>query len=406
MPRPLDAGVVGRAEPRVGAELHHLRPRRPRQRRAVVREPVSTTISCGGSGSRRERVQQRRQRPGRVVQHDDDRERHAPAAASASTARVRRAVSAQLSGAIASRPAASSRSRSAGSAATRSSASARPAASPGVHVERAVAEHLAQHGEVADDRGRAGGDALDRRQAEALEPRREHDGERARVERAEVLDVPEPAHPGRLDVDAAVARHDQLRLEPALARDPEARHEHVRRLARLERADREEVGVRGGRGRRSASRRGASGTVRTRSGSRPHSRISSPRTASVSHSTRAARRASRARAGRRVPEPLVAREVLRAHLPRAVVDGEHERGRRADRQRRRARAPTRRRSRRAARRAAGGRASAAAPNSTRAGSACRTASTPAGTVASPLGSSTRYSSSGYAEARASSRAAV
>ena len=279
-----------------------------------------------------------RRGPGRAVTPAARRaSRHAPAA-SASTARVRRAVSAQLSGAIASRPAASNCSRSAGSAATRSSASARPAASPGVDVERAAAEHLAQHGEVADDRGRAGGDALDRRQAEALEPRWEHDGERAGVERAEVLDVPEPPHPARLDVDAAVARHDQLRLQPALARDPEARHQHVRALARLERADREEVGVRGGRGgAREPARRQRRGPHAVRLQAPLADQLAAHHLGVAEHARRPPREPPRA--GRLVPGPLVAREVLRAHLPRAVVDGEDERGLRADRERRGRRGP-------------------------------------------------------------------
>ena len=129
-----------------------------------------------------------------------------------------------------------------------------------------------------------------------------HDGsttrQRAGVQRAEVVDPPEAPDPRRVDRHAALADDEELGLEPSLPGETEPLDEDVRGFARLERADEQEVATL--RPRRVAGEaRGASGTARTRSGASPHARITSPRTTSVSHSTRAARRASpRGRASR------------------------------------------------------------------------------------------------------------
>ena len=338
MARTLDARVVGGAEAGVGAELDDLRARRPRERRAVV----------GRGGVDDDQLR----RPGRRAS-DRSRAGSGPAESCStttsenvtpppprSTARVRRAVSRPARAARWPRGPRPAAARAApGRPRRASSAAASAAASPGRHVERAVAEHLAEHGQVADDRGRARGEPLDGREAEALQPRRQHDRERAGVERAEVVDAPEPP-------DARAPRAAS-RPSPAItssASSPRARARRKPRRARpapCAARGRRRTGSSGLRGRRrtatAAQPRGERDRG-TRAAAQPPLADSSSRTASVSHSTRAARRASRARPRGRCHSALVAREVLRARLPRAVVDGQDER-RAAERQRRRRRRP-------------------------------------------------------------------
>ena len=84
----------------------------------------------------------------------------------------------------------------------------------GRDVQRAVAEHLAEDGQVADDRRRTRREALDRRQPEALEPRRQDDRERAGVERAEVVDPAQPADPRAVRIQPALAGDHELGRRP------------------------------------------------------------------------------------------------------------------------------------------------------------------------------------------------
>ena len=150
--------------------------------------------------------------------------------------------------------------------------------------------------------------------------------------------MPVPAHARAASTSSRPSPHDpQLRLEPSLAGAAEALDQDVRRLARLERPDEQEVRCPSAAG-PSPSRRGASGTARTRDRLQPPlaDQLAAHDLGVAQHARGAAREP--ARAGRAVPDALVAREVLRALLPGAVVDRQHERGR-ADRQRRRGRGP-------------------------------------------------------------------
>ncbi len=191
MPRPLDAGVVGRAEARVAAELDDLRAagawRAPARRRtsrcrrrsaAAARAARRASASSAGSGPaeswRTTTIEKLTPPP--------------PPARRASAARSRPSSAARS----APGPPRAAARGAPGRPASASSASARRLGVAGRHVQRPVAEHLAEHRQVADDRRRTRGEPLDRRQPEALEPRRQHDGERARVERAEVVDPAEP----------------------------------------------------------------------------------------------------------------------------------------------------------------------------------------------------------------------
>ena len=326
MLRPLDAHVVGRPEPRVVPELDDLGPGRPRERRALVGRRGVHDDQLRRGGEPPERGEQRRERPGRVVEHDDDGERgHA---ASASTARVRRAVSAQVSGAILAWPAASRRRAERRVALEREQRVGERPGVPGRHVQRALAQHLAEHREVGDDRGRAGCQALDRREPEALEPRRQHDRQRAGVERAEVVDPPEPPHPRPARVEPALPDDHELGREPARPGAEEGVDQEVRRLARLEGADEQERGARALR--RREPPRGQRHGVDAVGGQAPRAdQVFAPHLGVGQHPRGSAGEAAGAGGG--VPGALVGREVARPLLPRAVVDGEHER-RVADRQ--------------------------------------------------------------------------
>ena len=195
MPRPLDARVVGRAEARVVAELDDLGARPPA--RAPGRRRTSRCrrrSAAAAAGSRPSEASSAGSGPAESCRTTTmENGRHA---ASASTARrAPRGLGPAERGDLAW-PAASRRARSAGSRVDARAARRRaPSASPGGTYSAPSPEHLAEHREVADDRGRAGREALDRREPEALEPRRQHDRERAGVERAEVVDPPEPPHP-------------------------------------------------------------------------------------------------------------------------------------------------------------------------------------------------------------------
>ena len=149
------------------------------------------------------------------------------------------------------------------------------------------------------------------------------------------------ADAGAGDRDAAVADDDEVGREPALAGPAIAGSEHVGRLARLERADEQQV-------RRPAVDRRARprtlGAVEQRPGG-DHRRVHAPGARDV--------RAQRVRvahdgggplgepagAGEAVPRALVGREVARALLERAVVDGQHERDAGRHRERRGRRHP-------------------------------------------------------------------
>ena len=255
MPRELEAGVAGGAEARVVGQRDHLGAvHRGERDAAVARAGVDhdQLRALGQVGG--DRAQQQLELGLGVVQHDHDAEAHAAASRTALRARPRgrpRALAQGFAAAV-GEPRAQ---RLVGRERAHRVGEARDVA--GRHVQRAGAGGLAQGGDVGHDRGRAVREALERRVAVALAPRGQHDGHRARVQPS-LLDrvhAPEDVHtrPAQRVGEPPVARqHERL---PVAGGD-----ETVERLARLERADVEEVapeaGVRcGGRARIARARR-------------------------------------------------------------------------------------------------------------------------------------------------------
>ena len=265
-------GVVRRAEPRVVPGARRPRRRAPRasagpRRRSPCRP---RRAAAPGRWARSEASRPASSGAESCRTHDDAEgltRRRPPRARRGSP----RAVSSQDSPATARRPAVTQPARRPGSRSMRSSAAASARASPGGDEQRAVvAEHLAQHGQVARR------SPASRRRAPPPAAARSPPGGTAARPRAPRVERPRggvaarargAARPGRRARAPAARRpRAKLRREPAGAGDGVGGGEDLGRLARLERADEQEVGRRRPAARRPAAR------ARRRAPTGPHAR--------------------------------------------------------------------------------------------------------------------------------------
>ena len=164
VPRPLDPGVVRGAEAGVRAELEDSAPAARASAGAVVRGRRVHDDSCGRGAGRASEASSAGSGPRGVVGDDDDREgRGRPRHRDPPRCAVRRPPPQRRTRPSRGlRPAQrrdrarprrrASRARSAGSPATRQQRVGEAGRVARPHVERAVAEHLAQDRQVADDR--------------------------------------------------------------------------------------------------------------------------------------------------------------------------------------------------------------------------------------------------------------
>ncbi len=312
-----------------------------------------------------DRLQQPHDLRRRVVQDGDDRQHPA---ASASTARVSRAARSTTGRRPPRRRAPPA--RCAGPGRRRGRAGRRPAPPRRRRRGRAARRPRASRRRPAGrrrSRGVPNAGGLDGRQAEALQPRRLHDGDRAAVQRGQRVVAHRPGEPHAVARhgagETALAGEDELGAEPAGAGGGERACQQVRRLARLERSDGQEVppvhwawaGKPVSHVGLPAQRWGEAGAERTtwmRDGGTAQRSRRTSRVASETAITAAARSISRAYPCDGMPRALVAREVGGPQDPREVRGRSRRRARRARSPLGRERGAARRRALRRRRRAA------------------------------------------------------
>ena len=240
----LEAGVVRRPEPEVSFEHDRLRPVRAGDRGALVaRAAVDDDDLRRRAEVALDRGQQRREVARRVVDDDDDGEAHRARprrgrrASRAPTAPSRSARRPARRGGQARR-AAPRRSRRAG--APRPA----PSASPGATRSAPSPSVSANTGRSLTTLGVPSAAASTGGRPKPSSHEGSDDRDRTGVERGEFAVVAERGHAadaGAGDRHPAVADDDEVGLEPALAGPRVAGREDVRRLARLERADEQQV---------------------------------------------------------------------------------------------------------------------------------------------------------------------